>query len=212
MRRMRIIMATCAIIMGAVPAAAQIHAGLLAGMNLGRLSFDPDAATKQSGRAGFAIGGVFDLGLGEQTALHVEPMYVQKGGTRTADDIDNKISMSYVEVPLMLRILFSDARTSPYIMAGPSFGFVMSAKVSATENGVTNERDMKSEVKALDFGLGFGAGVNMAMGRNVVFFEARYALGSSDINDFPGSNNPTVKTRGIQFFAGYLIPLGDPGR
>jgi opacity protein-like surface antigen len=192
--------------MSALPAAAQLRAGVIGGINFARMKYEPDTATDVSGRTVFGAGVVVSLGLGEDSLLQLEPMYLQKGAVRMDEGVENEIRLAYLEVPVMLRFDLSDARTHPYIMAGPTFGFVMSAMVSSSTG---EERDMKDEVKSLDFGLGFGAGVHQSMGGSALFLEGRYVLGSADINGLAGSLNPDVKTSGIQVFLGYTILLGD---
>jgi hypothetical protein len=46
------------------------------------------------------------------------------------------------------------------------------------------------------------------VGGGAFFIEGRYAHGSTDINDLPATDNPTVKTRGILILVGYTIALG----
>ena len=190
-----------------LPASAQVHLGVLGGLNLANLSVDPDEGVDLSSRTAFGFGGVLDYGLGEYIALHLEPMYLQKGTEAKEEGVDVEVKLAYLEVPLMLKYAFGTGDTKPYVMAGPTIGFNLSAKVKVSAGGVSDEEDVKDETKSVDFGLGFGAGVSLPIGNNSIFVEARYALGLTDIND--DSADPTdIKTKGIQIFAGITFPLG----
>ena len=88
--------------------------------------------------------------------------------------------------------------TSPYIVVGPEFGFLLSAKSKVDDE----EKDIKDTTKSIDLGLNIGAGVSMDMGTMPVFAEVRYSLGLSDIED---NDNSTTKTTGIQLFVGMMF-------
>ena len=100
----------------------------------------------------------------------------------------------------MLKFAFGSGDTKPYVMAGPTFGYLLSAK--------QDETDIKDDVKSIDFGLTFGGGVSLPMGNNTVFVEGRYTLGLSDINDDSGPDADKIKTKGIQIMAGITFSLG----
>ncbi len=187
-----------------IPTGAQVHVGVLGGLNLANMSMDPGEGADLSRRTVFGLGLVVDFSLGDNSALHLEPMYIQKGSVRTADGVDNEIKMAYFELPLILRYDIGTGNIKPYVMAGPTFGFNLSAKVKEIGGDV---EDMKNDVKSVDFGFGIGAGVRLPMGRNYIFVESRYAIGVADINDAAGGLKPIVKTNGIQMFAGFTFPL-----
>ncbi len=191
-----------------LPASAQVHLGVLGGLNLANLSVDPDEGVDFSSRTAFGFGGVLDYDLGEYIALHLEPMYLQKGTETTEDGVDVEFKLAYLELPLLFKYTFGTSDTKPYVMAGPTIGFNLSAKVKGSEGGVSAEIDIKDETKSIDFGLGFGAGVSLPMGNNSIFVEARYALGLTNIFDDPADPDTDVKTKGIQIFAGITFPLG----
>ncbi len=190
----------------AIPVDAQHRIGFTGGLNLANVSVDPEeTGIEYSNRTAFGGGGVLDLRLAENIALQLEPMFLQKG-TKVKDSVggdDIKVKLSYLEVPLLLKLMLGQSTTRPYIMAGPSVGFRLSAKVS---NGV--ELDIKDITKSTDFGLDFGAGISFPAGNNSIFVEGRYALGLSNINDDPEDPNTDVKNKGIQFMAGITFPLG----
>ena len=185
-----------------LPASAQVNLGILGGLNLANMRADPDQGVDLSTRTGIGIGGVVDIGLGNTSALRLEPMFLQKGSKIGVEGLGElgKIKVSYIEVPVMLKLAFGTGNAKPYVMAGPTIGFVLSAKL--------DDEDIKDEIKNTDFGLSFGGGVSIPAGNNSIFVEARYALGLSDINDDPDDPDTKLKTKGIQIFAGITFPLG----
>jgi len=197
-----------------MPSGAQVHVGVLGGLNLATISIDPDPGADFSGRTVFGFGGVVGVGLGENTSLYVEPMYIEKGGVRSAigedDEVktDNEIKLAYLDVPFMLRFALGSGNIQPYVMVGPTIGFNLTAKVEESGGSNPGERDMKEDINSVDFGFGFGAGVSLPLGKSSIFVETRYALGLSDINDVSEVNTPEVKTRGFQVFAGFTFSIG----
>ena len=203
MKKMSVFLVLLLTLSMVLPASAQVHVGVFGGLNRANLSFDE---TDLSSRTAFGFGGVLDYGLGESIALHFEPVFLQKGAeAKEEDGFDSEFTfkLTYLEVPVMLKYAFGTNDTKPYVIAGPTIGFNLSAKATAG----SEEQDLKDDIKSIDFGLGFGAGVSIPTGNNSIFVEARYALGLTDIN---GAPNPefSIKTKGIQIFAGITFPLG----
>ena len=202
-----VICVTIVLAMAVQPSFAQDNAmqfGVKAGLNLANLSFDPeeegtsfDAATK------FGLGGVILYPLSEVLDLQVEAMYLLKGTKAKFDFLgevfEAEFNFAYLSIPVMGRYKLGSGDTSRYIVAGPEFGFLLSAKVKVDDE----EEDVKDELKSIDLGFNVGAGVSMDMGTMPAFAEVRYSLGLSDIDD---SDDPTsVKTTGIQLFVGVMF-------
>ncbi|NQV17949.1 MAG: PorT family protein [Armatimonadetes bacterium] len=191
-----------------LPASTQVNFGVLGGLNLANISMDPDEGLDFSNRTAFGFGVVLDYSLNESITLHLEPMYLQKGTNVEFSFWGEKYKMEIIaanlEIPVMLKNAFGTADIKPYVMAGPIIGFNLSAK--AKNNGVAEE-DIKDYIKNVEFGLGFGAGVNLPMGNNSIFLETCYAFGLTNVND--GLNPGTdIKTKGLQIFVGITFPTG----
>ena len=211
MKKMSVFLVVLLALCMVLPASAQMNLGVLGGLNLANLSWDPEMeGLDLSNLIVFGIGGVLDYNLNESVAFHLEPMYLLKGckGEGEVYDIKVEVKLAYLEVPVMLKYSFVANDIKPYIMAGPTIGLNLSAKQKITASGVSVEEDVKDDAKNIDFGLGFGAGVSLPMGNNSIFVEARYALGLTNINDDPDDPDTNVKTKGIQIFAGITFPLG----
>ncbi len=109
----------------------------------------------------------------------------------------------------MLKYAFGTGDTKPYIMAGPTIGFNLSAKQKITLGSDSDEEDIKDDISSTDFGLGFGGGVNFHTGNNSIFVEVRYNIGLTNINDDSDDPDTEIKTKGIKIFAGIIFPLGN---
>ncbi len=196
-----------------LPANAQKrhHLGVFGGANLANLSSDDleEIGFDFSYRTAFGFGGVLDLGLSQNVALRFEPMYLQKG-SKFPDieepDVQLKFKSAYVELPLFIKYAFGNQPTRPYLVVGPSIGFLLSADLVIEGE---EDEDIKDDFKDIDFSLGFGGGVSFPFGNNSFFVEGRYFLGLANINDAEGEGaDADIKNRGIQFMAGMTFPLG----
>lgn len=196
------------------PATAQMRLGVTGGLNLANLSVDPDEGVDISNRTAIGFGGILDFTLSESVMLHLEPMYLQKGAKAEEEGVSLEVKLAYLEVPAMLKFAFGTSDTKPYFMVGPTIGFNMSSKISVSGtfegNSISLDQDVKDETKSIDFGLAFGAGLSMPAGVNSFFVEARYTLGLSNVLDLSeaADTDATVKTKGIQIFAGITFPIG----
>ena len=201
MKKMSVLLIVFAALLIAMPASAQVNLGVIGGLNLANINTDPDppSGVDLNSRTGFGVGGVLSFGLGETFALQLEPMYLQKGATAKEAGEEDKLEAAYIEVPVMIKFPFGSGDTKPYVMAGPTVGWLLSAEVDG--------EDIKDEVKSIDFGIAFGGGVSLPMGNNTVFVEGRYSLGLTDVNDDP-TDDTKFKTKGIQIMAGITFPLG----
>jgi hypothetical protein len=186
----------------------QTSGGFIGGINLASITFDPDPGIDFTTRTGFGFGGIVDFSFNETVGLRVEPMYLQKGTEAEEEGVELVISADYIEIPILLRYAVPSKNVRLFFMGGPTLGFNLSAKMKVSFQGQTEEDDMKDQIKSMDFGLAFGMGILIPAGQNTVFVEGRYSLGLSNINDDPDDAATTVKTRGIQIFAGMTFPLG----
>ena len=180
--------------------------GVKVGLNLANLSVDPeeeglslDAATK------FGVGAIMLYPLSEVLDLQVEAMYLLKGSKMEFDIFGEvfeiKFNFAYLSIPVMGRYNLSSEDTSPYIVVGPEFSFLLSANAKFGDE----EEDIKDEFKSIDLGFNVGAGVSMDMGTMPAFAEVRYSLGLSDINDDSFAPDTSIKTTGIQLFVGMMF-------
>ncbi|KAA3612558.1 MAG: PorT family protein [Calditrichaeota bacterium] len=206
MKAINLISALCLTMLFVVPLHAQWTLGGAIDINIASINVDPEPSSEEySSRLGFGFGAVVDRPLSGQFDFHAEPMFLQKGGVIKEDGDEITFKVHYFEIPLMIRYTFQkDGSMVPYVMAGPSIGILMSAKIDV-KNGP--ELDQKDDTSGMDFGLGFGGGAKFPHGNKTYFAEARYVLGMTNINSAEGESD--VKNRGLQIVAGVTVPFGD---
>lgn len=187
----------------APPTQAQlvVDIGVIGGVNYAGASLDADGVEFDDSnifRLGFGL--VLDAGLKQGPGLRIEPMFLQKGFEVSS----SKIKLSYLEVPVLLRLAIDGGMAKLYVMGGPSVGLLLSARESQ-DGEFGSDEDVKDDYKNFDFGLIGGAGISIPMNMIAFFIEGRYALGLSDILDF---DQVKVKNRGLQVFSGITLHLG----
>jgi len=204
--------------------AQQYYVGVVGGVNIAGMDLNDDGLDREiSTRYLVGIGGVFGFSLGKNLFLQLEPMYLQKGGVmeQYAPSPDLFIKSSFLEVPLFLKITFGE-NIRPYILAGPTVGFLLDSEVKGEISGLTFKADLKNILKRIDFGIGLGAGVSFSLGKSSVFLEGRYTFGLSNINkggtvEFESGSiaitdeieeHDELSTKGFQIMIGFTFPIG----
>lgn len=190
---------------------SRFDAGVLGGVNFSRIASDEleQSGTDFSNRTAFGAGAVFDWRFAENFSLRSEPMYLQKGSklqNNAAANTEGTLKTAYFSVPVFLKYNIESRAVRPYLMAGPSVDFLLTAK----QKFGNNEEDVKDDFKDVEFALNFGGGLNIPAGNSSLFVEARYDFGLNDINEARESvdEDAEVKSRGILLLAGVTIPLG----
>jgi hypothetical protein len=215
-----------------LPATAQqFYTGPIIGLNIA----DGDVCDAEgcdrvtSSRTVFGAGGIFGVVLNETISLEIEPKYLQKGTTTMAYESSPNIDwkFAYIEVPALAKVSFGQ-QIKPYVKAGPTFGFLLSAEVETEGGGVvqgspltTYTADIKDAAKSLEMGGVISAGFNIPLENMTLFVDGRYAMGFGDILDegdvewkgggetIEGAirDKAELKTKGFQIMAGALFPL-----
>jgi hypothetical protein len=182
----------------------QIQLGVVAGVNMANISVtDGPEDLSFKTRMGFAAGAVACIGINEMIAIQVEPTYMQKGAKVEEDGEElGTEKLDYVDIPILAKVSFGQANAKPYILAGPALGILLSAKEESTDG---ESVDVKDNYKSIDFGINFGAGVGLLMGKNTLFLEGQYGLGLANILDV---SDTKIKNKGIQIKAGITFPIG----
>ena len=209
-------------------ASAQLSLGVVGGVNSSSLRLDvdqpiavplPTGGSEQGSfnyRTRFAFGGVAEYYFSPVVGLSVQPMYLQQGGKFVFEgpvvaplNAETTTKLSYIDIPVMLKVQVGRTSIRPYLMSGFSLGFLTSAKsVSGGE-----ETNIKDSIKSTNATWIFGGGLNLPVARNTVFIEGRYRLGLKNIDEGPQvqplSTTTELKTKGFLFVAGVTFPLGE---
>lgn len=208
------LMALLLVVATGTPALAQVgfSVGGRAGIGIADLDVEDDEGLDS--RLGIVAGAFLGINLGPLFNLRPEVQYAQKGAEFTEADFTTTIKLSYIEfsVPATVNIPVEGAPIQPRVYAGPSLGLEVGCDVKVEGGAVSASVDCEEfglETKSVDFGVMFGAGVDIPAGPGAITVDGRYNLGLSNIND---STDPDlagdVKNRSWQFLAGFMIAVG----
>jgi len=208
-------------------ASAQFSLGVVGGVNSSKLKASGDqliavplpaggnAQGSFNSRTGYAIGGVAEYYFSPMVGLSVQPMYSQHGSKFVFDgpvvaplSSESTIKLSYVDIPVMLKVQLGSSNVKPYMTSGFTLGFLTSAK----SVGGGEETNIKDNVKSTNSSWSIGGGLNLSVTGKTVFMEGRYTRGLSTIDEElqvqPLSATTELKTKGFQFLVGVTFPIG----
>ncbi len=150
--------------------------------------------------------GVFGaFNLGNRFSVQPEILYLANGGGDEFLETGETITLEfdYLHVPILARYrLMQGVRAVPVVFAGPSIGFLLSAKTRSYLDGTLEHEDRITDLyRKVNVGLICGLGVDWQLGRLSLLFDLRLDLGLTDISR-PLSGVPITKTRTFSFLVG----------
>ena len=198
-------------LIGLLAFGGNLHAqGLTIGFKLGptfaNLEFD-DETFEENTINNFGGGGFLRFGFGG-LALQPEVLVFTKGSDVDAGTSDFQSKIDYLEIPVLLHFGLGTGVISPYLAAGPSFGFEIGCEVEQDPAGTDTDCDnfaSLSDRKSFDLGLTGVAGLQFRLGPGALLVEGRYIHGLSNISEESATE---VKNRAYAIMAGYSISLG----
>lgn len=174
--------------------------GLKGGVNLANALLAPDLPPEfsKSVRTGF-IGGAFaEARLSSVLSVQLEAFYTQKGFEVSSAAGRATYRLDYLELPLTAKATFASDPLRPYLFAGPSVGFRLSADA---ETGA-GSGDFRDATRATDIGVDLGAGVLYRLnGGTELLVEGRYSVGLVNVFN-TGPAGGTVNTRDLKILVG----------
>ena len=208
MRASRFLLAVIGGLALAAPVGAESSIGVVGGVNLATFHETPaEEGVTFATRSLFEAGAVVDIGLGRRLSLRLEPMFLAKGSNINLDFFGKtdtaSLRLSYVELPVLLSLSLGSGSVRPYVLAGPTVGYLTGAK--ATDQ-TENDKDVLSMFVRTDLGVSFGGGLRFPADKAQVFVEVRYSLGLKNVAK--DSGDVIVKNRGVQVAAGVTFPFG----
>lgn len=153
-------------------AAAQLGAeiGVRGGVSVASASFDLETFDADN-RTGFVGGPFVDLNLG-MFGVQVAGLYHQMG----FESSDFDLRLSYLEVPVVLKVGVPLLLVKPSLFGGVTLGFEGSCEI----NGADCSDD---DTSSPQYGGVAGADVAIYLGGLSVWADGRYNFGLSDVND-----------------------------
>jgi len=194
-------------LIAASPLSAQLsilNVGGVLGMNIASIGVtDAPSDEEYSSRLGIIFGAIAEATVSNSIGVSVELIIIGKGAVIKESGDKVNFNLSYIELPIMVRYNFETSGTAePFVMAGPSIGFLTGAKVKF-EDG--DSYDIKHETKGIDFGFGIGGGVKVPQEKFTPFATLRYVFGFTNVNK--EADESKVKNRGLQIAVGATVPI-----
>lgn len=208
-----IVALNCAFVpVAAAQKAGDMTIGVMAGVNYGKVSSDPEPqGITLDYKVGFLAGGFLGIAVNDVFSVEPQAFYAQKGAKVSGSGVEGSVKIGYIEVPLLGKFWIpSESQVKPFIFAGPYVAFKVRCKVDGTAfAGTSTDCDQTSEInlKSTDFGATGGAGLEFRAGKQVVRVDARYDFGLTDINDDSSTDNTKIKTRSFAGTVGVGFPL-----
>lgn len=182
---------------------ANIKFGAKGGINFANLAGDDADGAKMF--VGFNAGFFIEIPVADKLVFQPEILYSAQGskseGPLFVDgsvyNVEATFKFNYINIPLLFKYEIADKFS---LEAGPYVGFLTSAKLKAKIQGVGSETiDAKDMLKSTDFGIAIGMNYEFT---DVIFANARYQSGLTEIGDAEGNNND-IKNSVFQIGLGF---------
>ncbi len=177
--------------------------GPMAGVSIANLSGDD--TEEFDSRPGFFAGAqVVWQNPGALFGLETGAIYTQKGASFEDVDGEGAFELSYIEVPVLLRVAppMGASSFTPAFGLGATVGFEVGCSATGEGDGVEVDVDCEEaelDTKSVDFGLTETAGVDFPVGNMTLAPFARYTHGLTNIVD---AEDVDVKNSVIMIGAG----------
>lgn len=174
-----------------------IGLGIESGINIGDIATTPNVTT--STKTGFMVGGYADIGVTDIFSVRPGVRYITKGFSSTFNGVTFSDNLSYIEVPLLLKVSVPLPKVKPYFMAGPTLGIQLSASEQFGTGPQAQDLDASPIYETIDFGLYFGGGIDFHVASKMEIFTGfGYSLGLSNISKLTTS----IRNHGLQITSG----------
>jgi len=139
-------------------------------------------------RTGFAAGLFVEKPFSDIVSIQFEGLFVQKGGKDEVEQADvdvdvedGDLTLSYVDVPVMLKVNIPlDGNIKPFLYGGGFAGFLIDAEAEADGQSAGDAGiEIKDLLEDLNYGAVFGGGVSFGK----ISIDIRYDLGIANIFD-----------------------------
>jgi hypothetical protein len=180
---------------------AQAHAenrfGVVAGVNLAKLSGDRLDGQSFGDKTGFVEGLMYQHGLNDELYLETQVRFLEKGGILGGA----KTSLGYLNVPLYAKYKFTTGSGfRPFVFIGPAVGVKVSAKV-----GSVQRQNARNRFGAFDLSADAGLGVDYAVSETInLSLNGAYNFGLLDVASDAQSaaiGGTAIRTQGINIYA-----------
>jgi opacity protein-like surface antigen len=187
-------------------AQVSVQPGITAGLSMfnEKTTSSGGITTTIDTKTGMVAGAVLDIVIMKIFSIEPGILYSMRGGQATDDHgVTTKDNLSYLAIPVHAKLKIpATPVVGAYALAGVNLGILLSAK--STDGTSTDDR--KGQFNSTDFGLDFGAGVELSLVKVVPFVEFVYDLGLSNI-DKNATGDASTKTSGMELRAGLRFKM-----
>jgi len=155
---------------------------------------DPD--TSWFLRSGFCGGGFVTVDLSENAAIQAEALIFTKGSEQFGIYDVYAFRTTYLEIPLLMKLVSRPGRSVASFFAGPALGILLSGSMTNDEEPIPFEG-----FKSKDWGIVFG--LDWAIKSRVVI-DLRYTKGLSKFIEMDGEPL-AIKNTAITLMVGYIF-------
>jgi len=177
---------------------AQAQLGIKAGLNSANFN---DTDDSYDSRMGLMAGLTYDFAI-PMSPISIQPgvFYTQKGAEASAEGVEGKVKLDYVEIPVVAKFDFilDNPMLTPHVYVGPYVGFNINAESELSSEAGSIGGDIDDVVKGTDFGVVVGAGADITQFN----IGLRYSAGLTNIAEddaFDGKNGVFSIVAGINF-------------
>jgi Outer membrane protein beta-barrel domain len=194
-----VLMAMATLILSSAETRAETVWGVKGGLVRAALDVQGPGAFTTEADAGGTIGAFVGVDLSKSVRLQPEVLFTKERFSAKELAAPFGIAARSIEVPLLIQArFFRDRRVQAVLYSGPRLGFI--SKVTEALEGAPSEIDLSDQIKDLDAGVALGGGVETALGRGALLFEARFDLGLRNLSEAP---DVTFKSRAFLALVGY---------
>ena len=113
--------------------------------------------------------------------------------------------LTYLYIPLLIKVTAPDLRIKPFVKLGPQFGFLLTSKMEAESSATGKfETDIDDDTKGSEVALYLSGGVEFP-GRYRSFLEVGYSYGFTGIAERPSPVFTDAKNQVLTVTAGFLF-------
>lgn len=164
-------------------------------------------ATDNDFKPGLAAGAFLTYSVVNTFGITGKFLFSQKGAKYNVGTTDSKITLNYLEIPLVGRFFLNkEGKFRPNIFLGPSFGFLLGGTTKVGDADAEKFTDAEKDAfNGFDFGLTGGLGLNFEiLDETRLLLDARYTHGLSDVSSNTGltgsiNNQAITVTVGVSF-------------
>ncbi len=190
---------------------AQVFIGPRAGVHFARADFDIDQGLEISDQAALLAGMALEFQLGENFNLQPELSYLTRG--YLLEELiqgfsrETELTMEYIDLGALLKGKFGGPEFCAYLAIGAFHSWALSGEISTAQDGSVSLSSFlpAGNFDGNDITLSGGGGLQIGLGRNILFFDGRYLRGLKKMEN-AGESYPFTN-RGLSVSTGLLFRL-----